>query len=178
MNQSQAALLTMVAIAGIATSRPVRAQPVVSVVLTGRVVDRVDSIPLVGVVVVADSMRDGIRHARTDSSGRFAIRGRLRVGATSLSVRNVFYLSSSKEVEIVAAGAHDLGVVSLERGPEPAERMLIPWCERVTQRPPALAPGTWLNEARDSAGRPVWHLCDGLAREPRVSGAPAARNRP
>lgn len=154
--------------AGPAAAVPAAAQPTVSVVVTGRVVDRADGVPLAGVVVVLDSLRGGSPFARTDSGGWFVLRGSLPAGPATLSANNGFYRSVHHSLVIATAGAVDAGTLQMERGPEPLEYMVVPWCERVTPRPRRLAAGTWLEPAPDSAGRHTWRLCDGLLREPRV----------
>jgi len=170
-----AILTAAVLVAQEATAPTAAAQPPVPVVVTGRVIDRADSVPLAGVVVGLDSLRGGVPFARTDSAGRFVLRGSLRPGAATLSLHNGFYRPLLQRLDITGASAIDAGVLGMERGPEPLEYMVAPWCERVTRRPRRLAPGTWVEPAPDSAGRRTWRLCDGLLREPRVppAGSPS-----
>ena len=162
-------LPALVLTTGATAAAQAAAQRPVSVVVTGRVVDRADSVPLAGVVVVLDSLRGGAPFARTDSGGRFVLRGSLPAGPATLAVHNGFYQPVRRDLTIAAAGAVDAGTLEMERGPEPLEHMVMPWCERVTRRPRRLAAGTWLEPAPDSAGRRTWRLCDGLLREPRVA---------
>ena len=145
------------------------AQQTVAVVVTGRVVDRADRVPLVGVVVELDSLRGPDTFARTDSAGRFVLRGNVPSGTTTISVQNGFYRPFRQALAVAAAGRVDAGTLELERGPEPLEYMVMPSCERVTRRPRRLVAGTWIEPGPDSAGRRTWRLCDGLLREPRVA---------
>ena len=161
-------LLMAVLIAQPTMAPPAAAQAPGWVVVTGRVVDRADSVPLAGVVVALDSLRGGVPSSRTDSGGRFVLRGSLRPGTAVLSAYNGFYRPLRQQLDVTGASAVDAGTLGMERGPDPLELMVMPWCDRVTRRPRRLAAGTWLEPAPDSAGRRTWRLCDGLLREPRV----------
>ena len=171
MSRVHTRIVTTVVLVGWAAASGLTAQPTVPTVVTGRVVDRADSVPLAGVIVDLDSLQGGFPFARTDSAGRFVLRGSLRPGAATLSAHNGFYQPLRQRLDISGASAIDVGTLEMQRGPEPLELMVMPWCERVTRRPPRLEPGTWLELAPDSAGRRTWSLCEGLLREPRVPPA-------
>ena len=139
----------------------------IPVLVTGRVVDSRDTIPLRGVIVEFNS--DGhIIYATTDSSGHFVANAVLRQGALKADFHNGFYLSTSLERGRGRDNKIDFGMVLLKRGPEPIEYMVIPTCVPLNKRPPVLEEGTWIQRDWGSKRKSKLLLCDGLLRDPRV----------
>jgi hypothetical protein len=140
-------------------------------VITGRVVDIADSVALFAVVVQIEPSGSG-SIARTDSAGRFFLRGKLGPQAMKLLFTNGFYESDSIVTQTLTGDTMDIGIMLLKRGKPPLEYLVIPWCEQVTRVPKPITEGMWVQHDSSSRKKSTLTLCDGLLREPRVSITP------